>query len=275
MITHGSYGSMLKKIDRTSPKPYYEQLAEILRDEIESGAISTGEPLPSESVLGRRFGLSRATVRQGLRRSAELGWVTLVKGRGAFASKPRDPSGWVLQDTSGFLEDAISHRNDAVTTEVLSAKWDQPLPDTVREALSLPAGARGLILERRRRLGASVALFSTNFLPEQVAAAIRDAKDVFSGRGSLNAALRTAGYRVKEAKRVVRAVGAPARIAQLLSVRQRTALLRISSTSWDADGVAFDSYETWVRSDVIPLEIHAASIGAPAEANGHHSVEPS
>ena len=48
-------------IERTSPVPYYEQLFEILRAQIQAGEIAPDERLPSELELCRDYGLSRAT----------------------------------------------------------------------------------------------------------------------------------------------------------------------------------------------------------------------
>lgn len=47
--------------------PLYRQLADILREPIESGAYPIGQELPKEADIAERFGISLITVRQALR----------------------------------------------------------------------------------------------------------------------------------------------------------------------------------------------------------------
>ncbi len=44
--------------------PLHRQLYLVLRDQIVSGAVSSGDPLPSEQELGALYGVSRITVRR-------------------------------------------------------------------------------------------------------------------------------------------------------------------------------------------------------------------
>lgn len=78
-------------IDQLDPRPYYEQLAGILRDQIRSGELPPRSQLPSESNLEKTYGLARGTVRRAVRILAEEGFVIVIQGRGAFvvAKPPR------------------------------------------------------------------------------------------------------------------------------------------------------------------------------------------
>ena len=57
-------------IDKSSAIPYYHQLADLLREEIEEraseGCQERSYALPSEHELCKRYGISRATVRRPL-----------------------------------------------------------------------------------------------------------------------------------------------------------------------------------------------------------------
>ncbi len=54
-------------IDKNSPLPYYQQLADLLRHEIGERRGENGScQLPSENELAERHGISRATVRHAL-----------------------------------------------------------------------------------------------------------------------------------------------------------------------------------------------------------------
>lgn len=73
-------------LDRDSPVPLYDQLASLLRTEIEAGRL-TGR-VPSEPSLVQTFGLSRGTVGRAVQILVDAGLVTYSQGRGAFVVPP-------------------------------------------------------------------------------------------------------------------------------------------------------------------------------------------
>lgn len=62
----------------------YRRIAEDLRQQITSGALATGQRVPSEAELMRRYGVSRGTARQGLAVLEAAGLVRAVHGKGRF-----------------------------------------------------------------------------------------------------------------------------------------------------------------------------------------------
>ncbi|MEL6677181.1 MAG: FadR/GntR family transcriptional regulator [Pseudomonadota bacterium] len=65
------------------------QIAEAIRDAIVSGQITVGERLPSETELAERFGVSRPTVREALKRLAAQRLIRTQRGAtgGAFVNQ--------------------------------------------------------------------------------------------------------------------------------------------------------------------------------------------
>jgi GntR family transcriptional regulator len=70
-----------RAIDRASPIPFYYQLQEILKEEIERGTWRPGDLLPSEADLEAAFGVSRTVIRQALDVLQADGQVSRGKGR--------------------------------------------------------------------------------------------------------------------------------------------------------------------------------------------------
>lgn len=56
--------------------PLYERIARTLRSRITSGQVSIGDALPTEAQLCRRYGVSRYTAREALRRLRDAGLIT-------------------------------------------------------------------------------------------------------------------------------------------------------------------------------------------------------
>lgn len=77
------------QIDTLSTIPAYRQLAGILREQIESGKITPGDPLPSETTLQQEYGIARGTIRRAIELLRDQGLVVTVQGRGTFVKAKR------------------------------------------------------------------------------------------------------------------------------------------------------------------------------------------
>ena len=71
-------------IDPSADRAVFRQLADLLRDQITSGALAPGESLPSELRLAQEYGISRTTVRQAIAQLRTEGLVTVDRPRGTF-----------------------------------------------------------------------------------------------------------------------------------------------------------------------------------------------
>ncbi|WP_157740023.1 GntR family transcriptional regulator [Micromonospora narathiwatensis] len=74
-------------------QPRYRVIADELRERIESGTISPGTLLPTESVLTAEFRASRGTVRQAIAVLRDERLVATEHGRGTYATPRRNESG--------------------------------------------------------------------------------------------------------------------------------------------------------------------------------------
>ncbi|GAB1642848.1 GntR family transcriptional regulator [Krasilnikovia sp. MM14-A1259] len=73
-------------LDPESAVPLYQQLADLLRADIESGRIQPDRPLPSELTLQQEHGVSRVTVRHSFQLLREAGLVVTVRGKGTYVA---------------------------------------------------------------------------------------------------------------------------------------------------------------------------------------------
>jgi GntR family transcriptional regulator len=69
------------------PDPIYRQIADDLRDEIESGALPHGRQLPTEIKLRERYDVSRNTVRDAVKWLITRGLVETRPGQGRFVAE--------------------------------------------------------------------------------------------------------------------------------------------------------------------------------------------
>jgi DNA-binding GntR family transcriptional regulator len=244
----------METINRTSPDPYYIQLARILEGHLKGGAFKPGERFPGESQLSREYDLARSTVRETLRILENQGLIRMVPNRGAFVNGS-EPNSWALQVTQGFLEPEAHSPDSAITTTVIRSGYEPP-SDHVAKALGILDAREVFVLERVRQIDGKPAMHSTNWLPYDVGGALLG-RPVLEGSGSLNQTLRALGFSVFSARRQVEAVAAPEDTAKHLRLKRNAPILLIRSASRDENGRPFDYYCSYVRSDVVAISVDA------------------
>src|SRR5579871_2363276 len=71
--------------------PMYRQIAEDLREQIESGQLQPGQQLQTELELREKYNASRNTVRDAIKWLTNLGLVETKPGQGTFVTRKIDP----------------------------------------------------------------------------------------------------------------------------------------------------------------------------------------
>lgn len=242
-------------IDRSSPVPFYFQLAELLEREIVSGRWESGARVPSEHELGDRYGLSRTTIRQALARLEQEGLVSREKGRGTFVSDSH-PRSWMIQSTEGFFGDELLRAGRSVASRILKLER-RGLPRWASDALDLPSGAEGVMIERVRSVDGLVALYVVNCLPAFAAEAVEGLEADESLYRRLH---ERGGIVIAGGRRSLEAVGAGAKLAELLELDRGASLAYIESSTWDETGRPIDCYQAWLRTDRMRLEIEVTAL---------------
>jgi GntR family transcriptional regulator len=77
-------------IDPSADRAVFRQLADLLRNQIVSGELGPGDPLPSELRLAQEYGISRTTVRQAIAQLRTEGLVSVERPRGTFVRVPEE-----------------------------------------------------------------------------------------------------------------------------------------------------------------------------------------
>jgi DNA-binding GntR family transcriptional regulator len=92
-LDHEFSAPLYADLDRESPVTLYEQLAAILREQIDSGKLTIR--LPSEKTLVQTYGVSRATAHRAMVVLADAGYAVIRWGKGTFVipAEQRKPPG--------------------------------------------------------------------------------------------------------------------------------------------------------------------------------------
>jgi GntR family transcriptional regulator len=240
-------------IDRSSPVPLYFQLARIIEEEIVNGRWKPGDQLVSEPAMGEHFGVSRSVIRQMLDRLERDGIVQRRKGHGTFVLGPPQ-SAWRLQSSDGFFQEEVSRQGRTVESRIVRNERGE-LPNWAADALELPLASPGVTLERLRSVDGQVAIYAINHLADEMAETVLS----LGPDDSLYERLEQEhGRRVHTGRRVVEAVAAQGKLANLLELEAGAPLVYIESISLDEDDRPFDAFQAWLRTDRLRIAIEVS-----------------
>jgi GntR family transcriptional regulator len=127
-------------------QPRYLQLAQTLLNEIESGKYAVGAQLPTEYELCDQFGVSRATVREAVKRLVQMGLVVRQPRIGTTVQARTATSGYRQSTTD--VGDLYQYATD--TTLVIESSDTSEIDATQAQLLEASPGETWLHLRGRR-----------------------------------------------------------------------------------------------------------------------------
>ena len=235
--------STTSPLNRRSGLPLYQQLYEVLRAQISSGAWRPGDMLPTENSLLDQYQVSRSTVRQALDALVQEGLIYRERGRGTFVAHPTVQQGLVR--IVSFTED-MRQRGFKPSTEVLSAELI-PANDDLAKVLDIEAGDELARIERLRLADGEPMSIEISHLVHRYCPGILQHD---YARNSLREMLERAyGVRIERATQAILAVNASAEIARRLSIQPKSAVLHIERVSLSQYGVPVEFLRIYHRGD--------------------------
>jgi GntR family transcriptional regulator len=228
--------------------PMYRQIAEDLRNQIESGELGPGSQLPTEPDLRKRYSASRNTVRDAIRWLTNLGLVVTRPGQGTFVVEKIDPFITTLSGDPGtgfgggegtrFLSE-VSGRNRTPTTSPIQVEIQKAAPD-IAEKLGKPSDSVVISRHERRFIDGTPWSMQTSFYPiefaDRGADRLRRPRNIEEGTVQYLAytlRIHQTGYRDWL---VVRAPDPNEADFFGLPPDGRTPVIQISRTAYDGDG---------------------------------------
>jgi GntR family transcriptional regulator len=234
-------GAMI--LDRHSAVPLYYQIQQQLLEQIQSGQLSPGQPLPSEHEISTRLSVSRMTARQALKHLCDAGFAYSRSGLGTFVSgiKQEKTSSDLLSFTQEMKARGCRPSSRLLSSGRVAAEAD------VAQALHLRAGAKVFCL-RRVRLADAVAMgLETSFLPLTLYPGLLEN---FDPRKSLYQTLADR-YKIRmlAADEVVEAALANSDQAKLLGIKKNAPVFRITRVSYAQNGQPVEFVRSTYRGD--------------------------
>lgn len=239
-----------KEIDRKSFIPYYIQVMDAIKEQIEQEPARPGDQLPGEPELCRIFDVSRTVIRQALKELEIQGLVVREKGRGTFVAEPKIGES-LFQELTGFYHD-MAQKGHPPHSRVL--KQELVVPGAkVAGLLNLPADTQAIQIDRLRFVQDEPIVLVTTYLPYALCPGLL-AVDL--ANQSLYAFLEQEyGLRIVRGTRTLEAVPANKLEAELLQVKKGSPLILLDSVSYLEDGTPLEYYHALHRGDRSRFEV--------------------
>jgi GntR family transcriptional regulator len=264
------------------PDAMYRQIAEDLRQEIESGQLRPGSQLPTELELRERYDASRNTIRDAIRLLTTRGLIQTRPGQGTFVVEMIDPFVTTLSTPETGLGggEGVSYASQ-VTAE--GRKPDTTTPrveiqratEVVANALRLDEGTTVVSRHQQRFIDGTPWTLQTTFYPirfvEAGAVRLIQAEDIGEGVvGYLGTQLgiKQVGYKDKV---LVRSPDANETMFFKLPDDGRVAVMELLRTGFDENGEPLRFTATVFPADRNQLVWNIGDVpdDVPSKAGGH------
>ncbi|GLQ55263.1 phosphonate metabolism transcriptional regulator PhnF [Devosia nitrariae] len=123
--------------------PLWQQIADVVTQEIRDRVYAPGDRLPTEMELAQRFGVNRHTVRRAVASLQDFGLLRIEQGRGTFVQE--DIVDYPLSRRTRFSEIVRRQAKTPSGEHLRSATI--PADATIAEALSIKLGAPVALIE--------------------------------------------------------------------------------------------------------------------------------
>ena len=242
--------TILPTINFSSHIPYYIQLIDLLKDQIQDKKWAPGEQIPGEQELCDTYGVSRTVVRQALRELELSGVITRRKGKGTFIAEPKINEG-LIQKLTGFYQDMVERGLQPVT-RVLHQRL-APASEKVAEFLDILPGTLVVDIQRLRFINDEPILVVTTYIPLDVYPPLATVD--LTNRSLYEFLEKEGGIFITRGRRYIEAVLANETEAALLEVEPGAPLMMLDSVSYTESGQPIEYYHALHRGDRSRFEV--------------------
>jgi GntR family transcriptional regulator len=206
--------------------PLYRQIKDLILRHLESGEWGPGDPIPSESELATRFGVSQGTVRKAIDEMAAENLLVRQQGKGTFVATHKDPGSYFR-----FLRLLPNDGETRFSQSVPLECWRAKAGADVARILALETGSPITIVRRLLKLGDEPVVFDEIYLPSELFPDL--SLEILRSAESLYSLFETRyGVRMIRADERLRAVSADRVSAEWLQLAEGNPLLLVERVTF-------------------------------------------
>lgn len=244
-------------VDKNASIPLYEQVANVLRQEILNDVYGKSGSIGTHSQLAQRFGVSLITIRKAVQILREQGILAIQQGKGTFVNRTTvvDP----LVDLTGIsnmmYELNVQTQNQVPVLEI------RPTPRWLPEDVRMVFGPECLFILRVVSIGQTRFANTEMYLPIKYAPYFNREK---VERNTIYHIYETeAGVHLGKGRQIIRAAGANGSVAENLQLPNNAPVLQLERKTYSKTGELVEymilTYEASRYSFQVELDINTGS----------------
>jgi GntR family transcriptional regulator len=242
-------GGVMQRIVRSSFKPIYLQIGDLLREEIVSGRLPSGSRVPSEREIMEEYGVSRNTAQSAIDELVRLGLVSRIQGKGTFVNDFKVRYG--LHNLTSFSEE-IRLRGKMPSSKVIDFSKEQ-VEAIIANKLGIQAGDWVFRLERLRFADDKPMMHEVSYVPCSLFPEL-DQHD-FSRESLFKLIEDHYHLMISHQEQVIRPIISSEQEASILGVEVGMPLIATEGITYLDDGTVVEANQLIYRSDLYELSV--------------------
>lgn len=210
-------------------KLLYLQVRDILVEQIESGKLAPGDPLPGERTLAEMYDVSRVTIRKCIGNMVEEGY--LIRNRGKETVVASRKVSHRLGDLLGVAEE-LTEVGNTIKTKVLKKGYEK-ITSEIRKHLNIEDDSAIYAFSRLISRDNKPLIINYSYVPEDIGKLV-ETLDLNSDKVFVY--LENCGYNVSYAEQVITAGTCTKKEADLLDYKIGAPALVIKRTTFLENG---------------------------------------
>lgn len=233
-------------LEKDSGLPYYLQIYDELRKRIISKDFLPGQLIPSENFLVDEFGVTRATVRNAIKKLQSEGLIVTEKGKGSFVNSPK-----IEQSLFKFYSFGREHHELSKNTELLGVEIMED--EEIQKTLHLSENQKVTRITRIRKMDKVPVILEKSYIPSDLVPQI----EVCDLANSSIYDLLEVKYnrQILRAKEYLETCVTDSMVSGLLAVLEGTPVFWVKRITFDISERPIEFRESIIRSDKFTFSV--------------------
>lgn len=235
----------VKKIEYNSSSTIYEQVANIIQENIANNIWTEGNKIPPENELSSHFNVSRGTVRKAISILVDKGYLEKIHGKGTYVTENKISYPFTQQLIS--YAESMKEKDIDFDTVVLSKKVINP-NNKIQKLLKIHYESKVLYLKRLRLVESEPAILLYNWISLDKCVGLE--KFDFSKIGLFKAMEISAHEKISYGVRNFMATNISGEDAELLGLKSKNEpVLKIEQSTFNKNEDFLEYSNVFLRTD--------------------------
>lgn len=227
-------------IIKNNGMPYYLQIYKELYERIITKVYAPGQLIPSENELTDEFKVTRATIRNAIKKLQDEGFVNTEKGKGTFVNSPK-----IEQSLFKFYSFGRDYRNLNIQSVLI--KVADCTDENIHQILGLTSGDLIKEIVRVRKLDNIPVIIETSYIPDKYVPGIE--KFDLENSSIYDLLEQHYGFHILKAKEYLDTCIADSYHSQLLELKAGNPVFATERTTYNTDQKPIEFRKSIIRSD--------------------------